>query len=196
METFNKEISRIASGTRFKGDFATRSDLRIDGVFEGKLYCSGRLVVGENGVVKGTVIGNVIEFSGTMEGGSFFVKDTLSLKSGSVVEGDIFTRRFQVDLGARFIGTSKILEEEKYMKAAAPFESLLPSEAAPAAAERVQEAPVAVQEQEEPVTESVSEAEPAPAPAAPAAPAARKEEKTEVDSMAESWLGWNKKRSQ
>ena len=186
METFNKEISRIASGTRFKGDFATRSDLRIDGVFEGKLYCSGRLVVGENGVVKGTIIGNVIEFSGTMEGGSFFVKDTLSLKSGSVVEGDIFTRRFQVDLGARFVGTSKILEEEKYMKAAAPFESLLPSEAAPAAAERVQE-------QEEPVTESVSEAEPAPAPAAPAA---RKEEKTEVDSMAESWLGWNKKRSQ
>lgn len=190
METFNKETSRIASGTRFKGDFATRSDLRIDGVFEGKLFCSGRLVVGENGVVKGTIIGNVIEFSGTMDGGSFFVKDTLSLKSGSVVEGDIFTRRFQVDLGARFVGTSKILEEEKYVKAAAPFESLLPSEAAPAAAEQIQEAPVAAQEQEEPVAESAPVAEPAPAPAAP------KEEKAEVDSMAESWLGWNKKRSQ
>ena len=98
METYNNEISCIASGSKFSGDFATRSDLRIDGVFEGNLYCSGRLVVGESGVVKGTVIGNVIEFSGTMEGGSFFVKDYLSLKGGSVVNGDIFANGLQVDL--------------------------------------------------------------------------------------------------
>ena len=190
MENFIKnEMSRIASGTQFTGNFATRSDLRIDGVFEGKLYCAGRLVIGEKGVVKGTVIGNVIDFSGTMSGGTFFVKDTLSLKDGSSVDGDIFTRRLQVDLGARFVGTSKILDEDKYAKAAAPFESMLPDAGASAPAEPQLEAPAA-----EPATPApaASDEEPVIEPA----PAASTEDRAHVDSMSESWLGWSKKRSQ
>ena len=46
------EVNRIAMGTRLVGDLASGNDIRIDGQFEGRLYCAGRLVVGEKAVLR------------------------------------------------------------------------------------------------------------------------------------------------
>ena len=80
------EINRIAADTKFTGDLATRTDIRIDGTFEGRLYSRARVVVGEKAVVKGDIFASYIDFNGTMLGGNFYVKDTLSLKSGCTVK--------------------------------------------------------------------------------------------------------------
>ena len=191
------DLSRIAAGTQLTGDFATPGDLRIDGLFEGKLYCGGTLTVGEQGVVKGTVVGNVVEFSGTMSGGTFYAKDTLALKSGCKVGGDIYAARLQVDLGAQFVGGCKLLDEGKFEKAAAPLLGMLPAEARPReekASEAESFAPVQEPDAPEiPETEEVPEVpESVPVPEEkPAEPA--KEDKSTLDSMAESWLGWQKR---
>lgn len=192
-------VSCIAAGTRFVGDYATQDDLRIDGSFEGKLYCGGLLEVGESGVVKGTIVGNNIQFSGTMSGGSFYAKDTLTLKNGSKVGGDIYSSRLQIDLGAQFVGNCKLMDEDKFEKAAAPLMGMLqavPKVETPAVEEKAPfysagPAPESVVKEEVPEPE-VPAVEPQAAVAQDEKPAA-KGEKSALDSMAESWLGWQKR---
>lgn len=109
------DVSRIAVGTVFKGEISTPGDIRIDGSFEGKLICKGRVVVGDKAVFKGDVICSNIEFCGHMKG-NFYVKETLTLKSGCVVDGDLHVRRLQVELDSKFNGNCHMLEEGEFDK--------------------------------------------------------------------------------
>ena len=56
-----------------------------------------------------------MDFCGTMKG-NFFVKDTLTLKAGCSVEGDLHVKRLQVELGARFNGNCKMIDEAQFDK--------------------------------------------------------------------------------
>lgn len=131
------DVNRIAAGAKFSGDMATLNDIRIDGAFEGRLYSRARVVVGEKAVVKGDIFASYIDFNGTMLGGNFYVKDTLSLKAGCTVNGDLYFQRFQVELDARFTGKCQVIDEAAFNKVSAPMSSLLGKparEAAPAPA--------------------------------------------------------------
>ncbi len=107
------DVSRISAGTIFKGEISSPNDIRIDGRVEGKVFSKGRVVVGEKAVVEGDVICQNVDFCGSMKG-NFYVKDTLSLKSGCTVDGDLNVRRLQVELDARFNGCCKMISEEDY----------------------------------------------------------------------------------
>jgi cytoskeletal protein CcmA (bactofilin family) len=119
------EVNRIASGAIFKGDIATANDIRIDGTFEGRLYSEARVVVGEKAVVKGDIFCTFVDFSGTMTEGRFYVKDTLTLKAGSSVHGDLFFERLQVELDAKFIGKCQVIGDAEYNKVSEPMRTLL-----------------------------------------------------------------------
>lgn len=119
------DVNRIAAGAKFTGDIATVNDIRIDGSFEGRLFSEARVVVGEKAVVKGDIFATFVDFNGTMQGGNFYVKDTLSLKSGCTVVGDLYFQRFQVELDAKFTGKCQVMSEADFHKAAAPMESML-----------------------------------------------------------------------
>ena len=119
------DVNRIAAGAKFTGDIATVNDIRIDGSFEGRLFSEARVVVGEKAVVKGDIFATFIDFNGTMLGGNFYVKDTLSLKSGCTVEGDLFFQRFQVELDAKFTGRCQVMSETEFHKVASPMETML-----------------------------------------------------------------------
>ena len=119
------EVNRIAAGAIFKGDIATANDIRIDGTFEGRIYSEARVVVGEKAVVKGDIFCTFIDFNGTMTEGRFYVKDTLSLKAGSSVQGDLFFQRLQVELDAKFTGKCQVIGEAEFNKVSDPMRSLL-----------------------------------------------------------------------
>ncbi len=108
-------VSRISAGTVFKGEIYSQYDMRIDGVFEGKLHSKGRIVVGENAIIKGEIICNNIDLWGKVEG-TVHVKDTLVLKSGCHIDGAINVRRFMVELGSEFNGSCRMITEEEYDK--------------------------------------------------------------------------------
>ena len=99
-------ISRISAGTVIKGEILSPSDIRIDGTFEGKVQSKGRVVVGETAVIKGDIICENVDLWGKVEG-NLFVKDTLALKSGCRVDGNLSISRLSVELGAVFNGTCK-----------------------------------------------------------------------------------------
>ncbi len=120
-------VSRISAGTVIKGEIQSPYDLRIDGTFEGKILTKGRVVVGETAVIKGDIICENIDLWGSVEG-DLFVKDTLALKEGCKMNGNINISRLSVELGATFNGTCKTITEADFNK--------LTGASAPAAVEK------------------------------------------------------------
>lgn len=110
-------ISRISAGTVIKGEILSPTDIRIDGTFEGRVQSKGRVVVGESAIIKGDLVCENVDLWGKVEG-NLFVKDTLSLKEGCVVDGNLHIRRLAVELGATFNGNCKTITEAEFNKLA------------------------------------------------------------------------------
>lgn len=108
-------ISRISVGTIIKGEIESSSDIRIDGTFDGKIQSNGRVVIGESASVKGDVICENLDLWGKVDG-NVYVKDTLSLKQGCSVDGNVHIRRFCVELGSTFNGNCKMITEDEFEK--------------------------------------------------------------------------------
>jgi cytoskeletal protein CcmA (bactofilin family) len=108
-------ISRISAGTVIKGEILSPTDIRIDGSFEGRVQSKGRVVVGESATIKGDIVCENVDLWGKVEG-NLFVKDTLSLKDGCVVSGNLHIRRLSVELGATFNGNCKTITEAEFDK--------------------------------------------------------------------------------
>ena len=108
-------ISRISAGPVIKGEILSPTDIRIDGTFEGCVQSKGRVVVGESATIKGDIVCENIDLWGKVEG-NLFVKDTLSLKEGCVVDGNLHIRRLAVELGATFNGNCKTITEAEFNK--------------------------------------------------------------------------------
>lgn len=111
------EVSRISTGTVVKGEISSPSDIRIDGTFEGRIYSKGKVVVGEKAVITGDIVCTNADIWGKMKG-NFFVKDTLSLKSSSEINGDLSIKRLQVELDAKFNGACKMITDAEFDAAA------------------------------------------------------------------------------
>ena len=122
------DVSRIAAGTVFKGELTSPGDIRIDGEFDGKIFSKGRVVVGEKAKFKGEIVCVNLDFYGTMKG-NVIVKDTLTLKSGCKVDGDLNTKRLQIELDSKFNGTCRMTDEDEFDKLAAQLEGKSPSKA-------------------------------------------------------------------
>ena len=108
-------ISRISAGTVIKGEIHSPTDIRIDGTFEGKVYSKGRVVLGDSAIIKGDIICDNIDLWGKVEG-NVYVKDTLSLKEGCVMNGNLNIRRLAVELGATFNGNCRTITEAEFNK--------------------------------------------------------------------------------
>ena len=106
-------ISRISAGTIIKGEILSPCDIRIDGTFEGKIQSKGRVVVGESAHIKGDIVCDSIDLWGKVEG-NVFVKDTLNLKEGCSVTGNLNVRKLSVELGATFNGNCKMISESDF----------------------------------------------------------------------------------
>ena len=107
------EVSRISAGSVMKGEIRSPYDIRIDGRFEGTIVSQAKVVAGEKAVIIGDVVCHNADFWGRIEG-DFYVKDTLSLKETAVVDGDLHTRRLQVELGTSFNGHCTMITEEEF----------------------------------------------------------------------------------
>ncbi len=102
-----KALNTFAQDTRIKGDIESKGDIRIDGQLEGTLDCKGRVVVGPEAKIKGSIHCNNAEIFGNIEG-DIVVVDMLSLKSSSVILGNLIMGKFSVEPGARFNGHCKM----------------------------------------------------------------------------------------
>ena len=85
----------------------------MDGVINGKVLSDGKIVVGEQAGLSGSLFCTNLDFWGKMEG-DIYVKDTLCIKSTATVNGNIHVNKLQVEMGAQINGTCKMISEQEY----------------------------------------------------------------------------------
>ena len=103
-EIESKLPNMIGPGTKIVGDLHTNGDIRIDGNIEGNVNSKGKVVIGNNGYVKGEIICTNAEVSGSLNG-KVTASELLSLKASSKFNGEIKSGKLSIEPGAIFTGT-------------------------------------------------------------------------------------------
>ncbi|HLW07506.1 MAG TPA: polymer-forming cytoskeletal protein [Marinilabiliaceae bacterium] len=103
-EIESKLPNMIGSGTKIVGDLHTNGDIRIDGNIDGNVNSKGKVVIGNNGYVKGEIICTNAEISGSLDG-KVTATELLSLKASSKFNGEIKSGKLSIEPGAIFTGT-------------------------------------------------------------------------------------------
>ncbi|MCB0696627.1 MAG: polymer-forming cytoskeletal protein [Chitinophagaceae bacterium] len=104
-------VSTIASGTTVNGDMESDSDMRIDGNIIGNVYCKAKIVLGESGIIQGDLHATNADVFGTVNG-NVIAKDLLCLKAKSTVNGNVNTKRLQIEPNATFNGQCKMTSDQ------------------------------------------------------------------------------------
>lgn len=106
----NGHYSRIEASTKVKGEILSEGDFRIDGTLEGSIKTDGKVVVGKEGNIKGSVSCTNADVEGKING-NLFVSNTLSLKSSSRIDGEVIIGKLIVESGATFNATCSMNNE-------------------------------------------------------------------------------------
>ena len=120
-EQENNTINLIGAGTDIKGNIDSTGDIRIDGSLNGNLRTKGKVVIGTTGLIKGEVFCKNSDVEGKVEG-KINVQELLSLKSTSVILGDISARRLAIEPGAKFTGNCNMSFEPLNKDAGRPVD--------------------------------------------------------------------------
>jgi len=102
----------ISEGTVISGEITTKGDIRIEGKVFGKITCDSKLFIGDNGSVEGDVDARNAYIAGQVKG-TVVVRDLLQLQETGLIEGDIYTSKLSVQVGATFSGNCRMGEDAK-----------------------------------------------------------------------------------
>ena len=97
-------ISIIAPGMTVIGNCESDGTIRVEGSVSGSIKAGKAVVVGKKGLVSGEVFTQDAVISGRVEG-SLVAASRLELKSTARIEGEVKTRRMQLEEGAVLNGT-------------------------------------------------------------------------------------------
>ena len=100
-------VNQIKAGTKITGDIESNESIHFAGVLNGNLTSNGRLVVGKDGVIKGTIKCVDCDIEGSIEG-KIMVENLLSLKSTARIVGEVITNKLAIEAGAHFDATCKM----------------------------------------------------------------------------------------
>ena len=107
-----KKTNRIVEGTQITGNIESATDFRIDGVLIGNYYSKAKLVIGNEGKVKGDIVCQNLDIEGKFEG-KIQVVETLNLKAKAIVKGEVICGKLAVEPGAEFTGSCTMKTDVK-----------------------------------------------------------------------------------
>jgi cytoskeletal protein CcmA (bactofilin family) len=124
--TTTEEISAfLGKETLFEGKMTFQGVFRLDGKFEGEIFESGTLIIGESAVFKGKIGVNTIIINGLVEG-EIYAKERVEIHSHGKFYGNLNTAIIMINEGGIFEGHCKmegqlkkeddlpLISEEKY----------------------------------------------------------------------------------
>jgi cytoskeletal protein CcmA (bactofilin family) len=104
----SEEISAyLGKETVFDGKMTFEGVFRLDGKFEGEIFESGTLIVGETAIVKGKIVLNTIIINGLVEG-EVYAKARVEIHSTGKVHGTLSTPILTINEGGIFEGNCKM----------------------------------------------------------------------------------------
>ena len=93
----------LGKGVEIRGKAQFEGTVRVDGYFEGDLTTDDALIVGEQGVVKGSVTSDSLVSSGRVEA-NVTSKSKVQLLKPAVLIGEVHTGSFTMEEGVYFQG--------------------------------------------------------------------------------------------
>ena len=102
--TDSTEFNKILSGTEFTGDIVSDSNIQIEGDIIGNVSCSGKVLIGSSGKLKGNLVCVNAEIDGTVHG-ELTVENLLTMRSTARIKGDIQSTKLTIEEGAFFEGS-------------------------------------------------------------------------------------------
>jgi len=110
-ETIVSLNTLVGGKTRIEGDVYAVGALKVDGEIKGNVSSDGDVIIGEEGVVNGSVLCKNILISG-MVIGNVNVSGQLSLAATARTRGDLRAHSLVIADGAKFIGTCTTMEDD------------------------------------------------------------------------------------
>ncbi len=104
------------------GNCETDGTVRVEGTIEGSIRASKAVVIGKGGVVHGDIATQDAVVSGRVEG-TLVAESRLELQATCHIEGEVHTRRMQLEEGAVLNGTVHMGETKQPKKDAAPAQA-------------------------------------------------------------------------
>lgn len=114
-EQVSREQNKISQGTKIVGDIVAKGAFRIEGTVEGTVTTPGKVVVGKSGFISGTLTCENADFEGKFSG-KLDIADTLTLRSSSHIEGEVFVGKLAVEPGATFNASCAMKGNVKSLK--------------------------------------------------------------------------------
>lgn len=93
----------LEPGVKVEGRLESSGTFRIDSAMKGTLASEDTLILGENAVVEGEIIGNRVVIAGRFEG-TIRAKGKVEVQPNAIVSGEIFTPCLVIEPGAVFDG--------------------------------------------------------------------------------------------
>ena len=97
------KVSVLGPSLRFKGDLVADEDLVVQGQIEGSILHTRSLTIGAQGRMGGDIKARRITVEGTVDG-DLYALDSVVLRAGAVVRGNVFANKVSVAEGAKFSG--------------------------------------------------------------------------------------------
>ncbi len=97
----------LASGIEITGSIKFSNDMIIDGKIDGEIKSEkGKVTIGENATVTGDIQAGEVKVYGKVDGK--IKSDRCELKKNSILNGDIETKAFSCEEGAKLSGKTAI----------------------------------------------------------------------------------------
>lgn len=100
-------INMISQGTIIDGSLISKNDVRISGRVDGEVRAEGKVILANEGYVKGNVNAGEADVAGTVEG-ELNISKRLILRQSARIKGDIQTKVLLVEEGAVFEGACRM----------------------------------------------------------------------------------------
>ena len=110
MKQINK-LTILAANTKVSGEMSAEGDVRVDGVFEGNITASKKLITGEKSSLYGDISANEIIITNRFKGE--LAAKSISLEERAYVMGTIYSEKLKISPEAFFEGESKRLNGRK-----------------------------------------------------------------------------------
>ncbi|HMS83559.1 MAG TPA: polymer-forming cytoskeletal protein [Nitrospira sp.] len=94
----------LGKDVTFKGIVHFHSTVQLDSAFEGEIHAKGMLVIGENAVIRGSIIAETVVSRGKIHG-NVTASSKIQLLKPAVLLGDISAPSFSMEEGAFFKGS-------------------------------------------------------------------------------------------
>ena len=98
-------ITLLAKGVELRGEIKVEGTVRIDGRLDGEVHTKGEVIVGEDGVVKGSIHADSLISSGRIKA-TVTATGKIQLLKTAILIGEVHCPAMLMEDGAKFQGVS------------------------------------------------------------------------------------------